>query len=152
MAPQPEWFDKDYYKVLGIAQGASAKEITKAYRKLAKENHPDHNPGREERFKEINSAYQVLGDEASRKEYDEVRRLGPGAFGMGRGGAGTSTGGAGDFSDLFANLFGQGGKHGATSRSCTSPRRRSGDVDCDFVPGCCQRCRHQGRPAIRRAL
>lgn len=121
MAPQPEWFDKDYYKVLGIAQGASAKEITKAYRKLAKENHPDHNPGREERFKEINSAYQVLGDEASRKEYDEVRRLGPGAFGMGRGGAGTGTGGAGDFSDLFANLFSQGGN--TAQRRGRAPRR-----------------------------
>jgi molecular chaperone DnaJ len=115
MAPQQEWFDHDYYKVLGVSQSASDKEITKAYRKLAKENHPDHNPGREDRFKEINAAYQVLGDESTRKEYDEVRRLGPGAFGMGKGG------GAGDFGDLFANMFGQGG----APRRGRSPRRGS---------------------------
>ena len=126
MAPQPEWFDKDFYKVLGVAQGASDKEITKAYRKLAKENHPDHNPGREERFKEINSAYQVLGDAATRTEYDEVRRIGPGAFGMGRasGATGGRAGGGaagGDFSDLFANMFGQGG--GGSQRRARAPRR-----------------------------
>ncbi len=126
MAPQPEWFEKDYYKALGVAQSASDKEITKAYRKLAKENHPDHNPGREERFKEINSAYQVLGDEATRKEYDEVRRIGPGAFGMGRGPSGPGGGGrggqaGGDFSDLFANMFGQGS--GASTRRTRAPRR-----------------------------
>ncbi len=118
MAPQPEWFDHDYYKALGVAQGASEKDITKAYRKLAKENHPDHNPGREDRFKEINAAYQVLGDEKTRKEYDEVRRLGPGAFSMGRGGGG-QPGGA-DFSDLFANMFGQGA---GPQRRGRAPRR-----------------------------
>ena len=80
MAPQREWFEKDYYKVLGVAETASAKEITKAYRKLARQHHPDANPAdpsAEERFKEISAAYDVLGDEAQRKEYDEVRRLGP---------------------------------------------------------------------------
>jgi molecular chaperone DnaJ len=125
MAPQPEWFDHDYYKVLGVAQSVSDKEITKAYRQLAKENHPDHNPGREDRFKEINSAYQVLGDAGTRKEYDEVRRLGPGAFGMGRnsGGSGGGPGyNSGDVGDLFANLFGQGAQQGGQRRT-RAPRR-----------------------------
>ena len=85
MAAQREWFEKDYYKVLGVADTASAKEITKAYRKLARELHPDKNPGNagaEERFKAVSAAYDVLGDETKRAEYDEVRRLGP----MGGGG------------------------------------------------------------------
>ena len=80
MAPQREWFEKDYYKTLGVPEGASPKDITKAYRKLARQNHPDANPGdpsAEERFKEISAAYDVVGDEAKRKEYDEVRKLGP---------------------------------------------------------------------------
>ena len=65
MAPQREWFEKDYYKTLGVPEGASQKDITKAYRKLARQNHPDANPGdasAEERFKEISSAYDVIGD------------------------------------------------------------------------------------------
>ena len=62
MAPQREWFEKDYYKVLGVSDTATDKEIGKAYRKLAKQYHPDANPGSEERFKEISAAYDVLGD------------------------------------------------------------------------------------------
>ena len=82
MAAQREWFEKDYYKVLGVVPTASDKEITRAYRKLAKEYHPDANPGSEERFKEISAAYDVLGDAEKRKEYDEVRAHGPvGGFG-----------------------------------------------------------------------
>ncbi len=82
MAAQREWFEKDYYKVLGVVPTASDKEITRAYRKLAKEHHPDTNPGSEERFKEISAAYDVLGDAEKRKEYDEVRSHGPvGGFG-----------------------------------------------------------------------
>ncbi len=90
MAPQREWFEKDYYKVLGVSDTATDKEIGKAYRKLAKQYHPDANPGSEDRFKEISAAYDVLGDAAKRKEYDEVRRLGPAAnpyAGMGGRGA-----------------------------------------------------------------
>ena len=83
MAPQREWFEKDYYGVLGVASTASDKEVTKAYRKLAKQYHPDANPGSEDRFKEISAAYDVLGDPDRRKEYDEVRRLGPMAGGFG---------------------------------------------------------------------
>ena len=71
MAPQREWFEKDYYKVLGVSSKATAKEITSAYRKLAKKHHPDTNPGHEEQFKEISAAYDVLGDKAKRAEYDE---------------------------------------------------------------------------------
>ena len=80
MAAQREWFEKDYYAVLGVSQTTSHKDITKAYRRLAREFHPDANPGNaqaEERFKEISAAYDVVGDETRRKEYDEVRRMGP---------------------------------------------------------------------------
>jgi len=115
MTAQREWFEKDYYKVLGVAESATAKEITRAYRKLAKEHHPDANPGSEERFKEISAAYDVLGDEAKRKEYDEVRRLGPMAGGFGGPGGGGFGGGQtfrtddlGDLGDLFGGLFGGG--------------------------------------------
>src|SRR5918912_315177 len=112
MAPQREWFEKDYYKVLGVSESATQKEITRAYRKLAKENHPDANPGREDRFKEISAAYDVLGDADKRKEYDEVRRLGPMAGGFGPGGAGPFGGGGttfrvddlGDIGDLFGGV------------------------------------------------
>ncbi len=79
MAPQREWFEKDYYKTLGVSPTATAKEITSAYRKLAKKHHPDANPGQEETFKDISAAYDVLGDADRRKEYDEVRAMGPAA-------------------------------------------------------------------------
>jgi molecular chaperone DnaJ len=104
-----EWFEKDYYQVLGLTSSATDKEITRAYRKLAKEYHPDTHPGSEERFKEISGAYDVLGDEPKRKEYDEVRRLGPAASGLGGQGAGGFNFQTGDFSDLgdiFGGLFG----------------------------------------------
>jgi molecular chaperone DnaJ len=119
MAAQREWFEKDYYKVLGVAPSATDKEITRAYRKLAKEHHPDANPGSEERFKEISAAYDVLGDAEKRKEYDEVRAAGP------IGGFGTPGGGTfrvddmGDLSDLFGGLFGGGGR----TRTQRGPQR-----------------------------
>jgi molecular chaperone DnaJ len=124
--PQREWFEKDYYKVLGVSETATDKEITRAYRKLAKQLHPDANPGdsaAESRFKDVSAAYDVLGDETKRKEYDEVRKLGPvgGMFGGGTGGAGGATGGFGgnfrvdDLGDLLGGLFGRrgGGRPGA---------------------------------------
>lgn len=104
-----EWFEKDYYKVLEVSDSATDKEITRAYRRLAKELHPDTNPGSEERFKEVSVAYDVLGDAAKRKEYDEVRRLGPGAAGFGGQGPFGAPGGfnfSGDLGDLFGGLFG----------------------------------------------
>ena len=69
MAAQREWFEKDYYKTLGVGSTATAKELTQAYRKLARQFHPDANPDNvsaEERFKEISAAYDVLGDESRR--------------------------------------------------------------------------------------
>ena len=117
MAPQREWFEKDYYKTLGVASTATAKEITSAYRKLAKKHHPDTNPGDDELFKEISAAYDVLGDADKRKEYDEVRTMGPAAGGFpgGFGGGGGFPGGGtyrtqdmGDLGDLFGGLFGRG--------------------------------------------
>jgi molecular chaperone DnaJ len=108
-----EWFDKDYYKVLGVTQGASEKDVTRAYRKLAKQHHPDTNPGSEEKFKEISVAYDVLGDAAKRKEYDDVRRAGPAASGFGGRAPGGQAGGfnfqggdMGDLGDIFGGLFG----------------------------------------------
>src|ERR1700729_3609647 len=113
MAPQREWFEKDYYKVLGGPETATDKDIGKAYRKLAKQYHPDANPGSEEQFKEISSAYDVLGDEAKRKEYDEVRRAGPGANPFG-GAPGAASGNfrVDDLGDLLGNIFGRGARGG----------------------------------------
>ena len=118
-----EWFEKDYYGVLGVPKNASASEIKKAYRKLAQQFHPDANPGNadaEDRFKEISAAYDVLGDEEKRKSYDQVREMGASGFGgFGPGGAagqgpGGWPGGPGgaqyvnveDIGDLFGGLFG----------------------------------------------
>jgi molecular chaperone DnaJ len=117
MAPQREWFEKDYYKVLGVPDTATDKEIGKAYRKLAKQYHPDSNPGSEDRFKEIAAAYDVLGDAAKRKEYDEVRRLGPAGnpfAGVGARGPGAASGGfrVDDLGDLLGNIFGRGNRPG----------------------------------------
>ncbi|MEY2470105.1 MAG: molecular chaperone DnaJ [Actinomycetota bacterium] len=116
MAPQREWYDTDFYKVLGVSDTATDKEITRAYRKLAKENHPDAKPGddaAETRFKEVSAAYDVLGDEAKRKEYDEVRRLGPIGNMFGGGGGQGGFGGnfrVDDLGDLLGNLFNRGGR------------------------------------------
>src|SRR2546423_3898172 len=83
-----EWFEKDYYAILGVPKNASAAEIKKAYRKLAQQHHPDANPGKseaEERFKEISAAYDVLSDNEKRAAYDRVREMGASGFGGGRG-------------------------------------------------------------------
>jgi molecular chaperone DnaJ len=113
---QREWLEKDYYKILGVPKTASDKEIARAYRKLAKQYHPDANPGSEERFKEISAAYDVVGDQARRKEYDEVRALSENGFAGGQfGGAGAGAPGAGfsnfrvdDLGDLLGNIFSRG--------------------------------------------
>ena len=129
MTAQREWYEKDYYKVLGVPPEATAKEITKAYRQLARKLHPDQNPGdavSEERFKEVSAAYEVLGDVTKRAEYDEVRRIGP----MGGGGFSYSTSdGSGDFTDLLGQMFGRsaGGRRGGATMRGAGPRR-GGDL------------------------
>lgn len=126
MAPQREWYEKDYYKTLGVADKAEAKEITKAYRKLARELHPDANPGNakaEEKFKELSAAYDVLGDDTKRKEYDEVRRLGPMGNPYGNGGGGPGAGGynfnvgTDGMGDLLGGLFNRQRRPGAGGSS-----------------------------------
>lgn len=146
-----DWLEKDYYKVLGVSKDAKPAEIKKAFRKIARENHPDQNPGNkqaEARFKEASEANSVLSDEAKRKEYDEARSLfGGGGFRFQRGGGGGSssvddlfanaasnTGGAG-FGDLFGNLFGGAANARRQSSSARGPRRGSdveGEVTIDF--------------------
>jgi molecular chaperone DnaJ len=110
MAAQREWFEKDYYAVLGVESTATAKDITKAYRKLARKYHPDANPGdagAEEKFKEISAAYDVVGDEERRREYDEVRRMGPmGGFAPGGGSFNFDVGDG--IGDLLGQMFGRG--------------------------------------------
>jgi molecular chaperone DnaJ len=148
MAPSREWFEKDYYEVLGVASTASAKDITKAYRRLARENHPDANPGNaaaEERFKEVAAAYDVLGDEEKRKEYDEVRRMGPmGGFGGAPGGGfrfdpGDVNFGEGGLGDILGQMFGRGApggrRQGFAGASGVQPRRGddiSAELTLDF--------------------
>ena len=111
MAPQREWFEKDYYRALGVSDTASSKEIKSAYRKLSRQYHPDANPddkAAEERFKEISAAYDVVGDTEKRKEYDEVRRLGPAAaFGGGGGGTSFRFEDLGDLGDVLGGFFGR---------------------------------------------
>jgi molecular chaperone DnaJ len=108
-----EWFEKDYYKVLGVPPNASERDITRAYRKLAKQFHPDANPGAEEKFKEISSAYDVLGDPAKRKEYDEVRKHGLVGAGAGaRGGSFNFR--LDDLGDLFSTIFTRSRQGGGT--------------------------------------
>ncbi|GAC1635730.1 MAG: molecular chaperone DnaJ [Mycobacterium sp.] len=139
---QREWVEKDFYKELGVSSDASADEIKRAYRKLARDLHPDTNsdPSAAERFKAVSEAHSVLSDSAKRKEYDETRRLfAGGGFGRGRFSGGNfggfsgegaefnlndlfdaagQTGGA-NIGDLFGGLFGRGAQAARPSR----PRR-----------------------------
>ena len=129
---QREWADKDYYADLGVSKSAGQDEIKKAYRKLARDNHPDTHPGdpkAEERFKKVSEAYSVIGDADKRREYDELRSalagggfrfpgagggFGGGGFttgGPGAGGAG-GPGGAGGFDFNVSDIFGEGGGGG----------------------------------------
>lgn len=137
-----EWVEKDYYKDLGVSSTASAEEIKKAYRKIARENHPDANPGdtaAEERFKKASEAYSVVGDKDKRAEYDDMKRMlaSGGYSGFSAGGSGFGAGGSGfgggfsgggfnvsdlfgqdatsgGFGDVFGGLFGDGPSAGAS--------------------------------------
>jgi molecular chaperone DnaJ len=133
---QREWLEKDYYKTLGVADTATAKEITKAYRKLARECHPDTHPGdtaAEERFKDISGAYDVLGDDAKRAEYDEVRRLGPAGYPGGMQGGGAGPGGfnfnvgSDGLGDVLGQMFGRGRRGRGPSAGATP--QRGADVE-----------------------
>ena len=106
MASQ-DWFDKDFYKVLGVSKDVSDADLKKTYRKLARKYHPDSNPGdtaAEAKFKEISEAYSVLSDPEERKEYDQIRAMGSGARFTAPG-----SGAQGGFDDVFGGVFGQGG-------------------------------------------
>ncbi len=118
-----DWFEKDFYAILGVPKNADDAAIKKAYRKLARTLHPDHNPGdaaAEAKFKDVGEAYAVLSDPEQRKQYDAVRAMAGGGarFAAGAGGPG---GGAGGFEDVFSGLFGAGaGRGGGRVRYSTS--------------------------------
>ncbi len=148
-----DFIEKDYYKSIGVPKDATAAEIKKSYRKLARQYHPDANKGdakSEEKFKEISEAYDVLSDEKHRKEYDDARSLfGSGAFrGPGRPGPAGTPGGfsfdindilgnaraggnanAGGIGDILGGLFGNNRRAGTTPQ----PARRGADVEADVT-------------------
>ncbi|MGB7362375.1 MAG: DnaJ domain-containing protein, partial [Rhodococcus sp. (in: high G+C Gram-positive bacteria)] len=158
---QREWIEKDFYKELGVSSTASQDDIKKAYRKLARDNHPDANPGNakaEERFKAVGEANAVLADPAKRKEYDDTRSMfASGGFGRGgySPGGGTNFGGGGapggfdvndlfgggggggaDLGDLFGGLFNRGGGGGNPRPSASSSRpRRGSDLAAEVTLG-----------------
>jgi len=111
MASQ-DWFEKDFYAILGVPADADSAAIKKAYRKLARTLHPDQAPGNaaaEKRFKEIGEAYAVLSSPEDRKQYDAIRSMSHGGARFTSGGPG---GGGAGFEDVFSNLFGGGGRGG----------------------------------------
>ena len=166
-----DYVEKDYYAALGVPKDASAADIKKAYRKLARDLHPDKNPddkAAEERFKEVSEAYDVLSDDTKRKEYDEARSLFGAGLRGGRGGGGApgggfsfdlgdllgGHGGGGGLNDVFGGLFGGRGQGRGP--------RRGADVEAQVTlafadavrgvtvplrlstPGTCSTCRGSG--------
>lgn len=151
---QSEWLDKDFYADLGVSSTASHDDIRKAYRKLARESHPDSHPGdaaAEERFKRISAAYDVVGDDAKRKEYDQIRAMGRSGFSGGFrasnghgagpdfdisdlfGHAGTAgPGAAGGFSDILGGLFNRSAAGGPQARAASG---RGEDIETSLTVG-----------------
>jgi molecular chaperone DnaJ len=152
-----DWLEKDFYSVLGVSKSASADDIKRAYRKMARELHPDRNPGNhdaEEKFKAASEAYDVLSDDQKRREYDEMRSLfGSGAFrrgartggagfdpadlfggfsGGGAGGSGDRRFGGAGFSDIFSSIF-SGGGAGPRRSGPQRGRDVEAEVTLDFV-------------------
>src|SRR3954454_18357948 len=148
-----DWAQKDFYAELGVKKDATADEIKKAYRKLARANHPDSNPGdtaKHEKFKAVAEAYDVVGDAEKRTKYDEMRQLyGSGGFrgGFGGGAGGGAggfdlsdllrerAGGSGGFGDMFGDLFGGGagggggGGFGGRARQARPRPQKGADVE-----------------------
>ena len=121
-----DWLEKDFYSVLGVSKDADAATIKKAYRKLARQEHPDHNPGdakAEARFKDVGEAYAVLSDPEQRGQYDQLRAMagGPRFTAGGRGGAG--------FEDVFGGMFGGGQPGGGRVRYTNAPGGAAGFED-----------------------
>lgn len=146
-----EWVQKDFYAELGVAKDASQDEVKKAYRKLARANHPDSHPGdtkKHDRFKRVAEAYDVLGDPEKRKQYDEIRAVGPQGFGGFPGGGGFPRGqggdvdiedllrqqaggrGGGGFGDMFGDMFG-----GGTRSQRRATARRGQDLETSATLG-----------------
>ncbi|MGY5763701.1 DnaJ C-terminal domain-containing protein [Brachybacterium sp. DNPG3] len=124
-----DWLDKDFYAVLGVSKDADAQAIKKAYRKKAKELHPDRHPDdptAEDRFKQAGEAYSVLNDPEQRKQYDAIRAMGAGGarFNAGQGGPG----GAG-FEDVFSSMFGGQGGFPGTSGGGAGSGAGNPDID-----------------------
>ena len=134
---------RDYYEVLGVEKSASEDDIKKAFRKLARQYHPDLHPDDKEaeaKFKEINEAYEVLSDKDKRAKYDQ---FGHAAFDPSYGGAGAGAGGFGGFSDMgdiFDSIFGGFGFGGGSRSSNPNAPRRGGDIETsvtiDFMDAC----------------
>lgn len=142
-----DWVDKDFYKVLGISESASAEEVKKAYRKLAQTHHPDANPDdpeAENQFKEISEAYATLSDPEQRKEYDQVRRLASSGSFQGFGGQGSGGfGGFGgqqqvrveDLEDLLGGFGGLGDMFGFGSQQTRRGPSQGADMATELTIG-----------------
>ncbi len=131
MPVEKEWFQNNYYKTLGVDENATDKEITRAYRKLAKELHPDVNKGSEEQFKKVSEAYEVLSDDTKRKEYDQMRKLGPNPGFSSNGSSSRVNFKVDDLSDIFSGFF-NGGTATRSQNTTTFTKQKGQDVETTY--------------------